>query len=210
MENKLNNILSECFYNIIKFGKRSNMRVEPLHKFIGESLSENIVYEKKLSGFYYDKKVDLYNESNKTAYEIKFITGNYKQNGNNYFENMNGATDNLNLAGYRVVQIIILPIYLPYYNNRGILKKIEYITPKDIIKYKKLMEKGTETKPDNMFLYLIDTGNEQFLNKNIGNILNEKELNDSYNIKSIKCLDENVNDFLNIYSNFDNFIKKEK
>ena len=206
----MNSILLKCLHNITKYGKRSNMRVLPLHHFIGETISSNMTYEKKLNGVYTDKNVDFYDEQTKTVYEIKFITGNYKQNANNYFENMLGATANLKLNGYRVVQIIVLPKYLPYYDKNGVLKKIEYITSSNIMKYKNIMNLGNETKPDNMLFYFIDTGNEKFLQENIDKLLIEKELDMSYNIKSISCLNENIDDFLNEYSNFDNFIKKER
>lgn len=52
----------------------------------------------KVKGKYYDKDIDItVTKDNKPVMciGIKFITSNYKQNTNNYFENMMGETANI-------------------------------------------------------------------------------------------------------------------
>lgn len=86
--------------------------------------------KKTLQGLFNKKNVDIYELSTNTSYEIKLILGNYKQNINNYIENMIGATTNLKAFNINVCQIIFIPQYLPYFNNEGILKKLNIFLPK--------------------------------------------------------------------------------
>ena len=194
--------LNACLNNYIENGKRSNTRVISLHQYIGSFL-KNPEYEKTLQGLFNKKNVDIYELSTNTSYEIKLILGNYKQNINNYIENMIGATTNLKAFNINVCQIIFIPQYLPYFNNEGILKKIEYISPKNI------MASNLENKPSELIYQLFDTGNLSFLQDNINKKIILNDLKMSYNISLIESIDNTINDFLHMYS-FNKFIDKRK
>ena len=209
MEEKIENVLLICLDNIIKYSKRSNKRIIPLHTFLGNNISKNIKYEVKLKGLFNDKNVDLYSDYIKTAYEVKLIVCNYKQNSNNYFENMIGATINLKQNGYRVVQLVFIPKYLPHFNKEGILKSIEYISDRDIQKYEKLMRKRNYC-PDNLLLCVFDTGNEEYLKNNIDNKLNNNELYESYNISIVSKFNKDIQTFMDEYGNIEKFILNER
>lgn len=200
--------LNVCLNNYIENGKRSNTRVISLHQYIGSFL-KNPEYEKTLQGLFNKKNVDIYELSTNTSYEIKLILGNYKQNINNYIENMIGATTNLKAFNINVCQIIFIPQYLPYFNNEGILKKIEYISPKNIIPYKNIMASNLENKPSELIYQLFDTGNLSFLQDNINKKIILNDLKMSYNISLIESIDNTINDFLHMYS-FNKFIDKRK
>lgn len=200
--------LNACLNNYIENGKRSNTRVISLHQYIGSFL-KNPEYEKTLQGLFNKKNVDIYELSTNTSYEIKLILGNYKQNINNYIENMIGATTNLKAFNINVCQIIFIPQYLPYFNNEGILKKIEYISPKNIIPYKNIMASNLENKPSELIYQLFDTGNLSFLQDNINKKIILNDLKMSYNISLIESIDNTINDFLHMYS-FNKFIDKRK
>lgn len=96
--------------------------------------------EAKVPGKYYPKDIDIAVIDNKTpvfCLGIKFITSNYKQNANNYFENMMGETANLQASQIPYAHIIIMRHQTPYYekNNSETPKKTEIINKKDITKY---------------------------------------------------------------------------
>jgi hypothetical protein len=76
---------------------------------------------------------------------LKFVTSNYKQNANNYFEGMMGETANIQRNNIPYAQVIVLRHETPYY-KRGlddqkdkIPAKIEIINQKDLSKYVNLM-----------------------------------------------------------------------
>lgn len=96
--------------------------------------------EMKVSGLYNDKMCDItiYNTRTKTVTDViavKFICSNYSQNANNYFENMTGETGNLRAKGVNVHQLVILPVYVPYFNKTGECTKIENINDNKLGKY---------------------------------------------------------------------------
>ncbi|MDR0560959.1 MAG: hypothetical protein LBG92_12410, partial [Prevotellaceae bacterium] len=129
---------------------------KPIHKFVAETLAKiwgntfEIKYmgdtasEATVEGKYYPKDIDitvLEGEKPVFCLGIKFVTSNYKQNANNYFENMMGETANIQaVGGLPYAQLIILRHETPYYqkNETEIPSKIEIINDKDISKYLKL------------------------------------------------------------------------
>jgi hypothetical protein len=113
------------------------------------SLDENTTSEDQLNGRYYSKKVDIsIRKEGKIlgAIGVKFVMNNYKQNSNNYFENMLGETANLRSAGIPYFQIFILFDKMPYFEkdkrqNKKWLKNWEKISEKTHLKkYIKLSE----------------------------------------------------------------------
>ncbi|MDR0547375.1 MAG: hypothetical protein LBG77_07320 [Dysgonamonadaceae bacterium] len=137
-------------------GARSTAKLKPIHKFVAETLGKiwgngfEIKYlgeettEATVEGKYYPKDIDitvLDGEKPIFCLGIKFITSNYKQNANNYFENMMGETANIQAVGnLPYAQLIILRHETPYYQKyeTETPSKIEIINDKDISKYLKL------------------------------------------------------------------------
>lgn len=116
---------------------------------------------------------------------FKFITSNYKQNSNNYFENLLGECANIKRANIGFAHFLVLRGHTPHYtknkgNLRGELKKIEVLSEKDILKYIKLYsDMDYPHKPDVLGIGIIDFdkyGKAYFTNlKNLGfseNIIN--------------------------------------
>lgn len=146
--------INEAYKNYIKYGKRSSKKVSPIHNYIANVLSdmfgdEYTVYcadrnnEYKVDGKYYNKNIDITlvkDDEPIFCIGVKFITSNFKQNANNYFESMVGETANIqtnNSIPY--AHIIILRRETPYFDNLGNIKKNEVITERDMSKYVKLM-----------------------------------------------------------------------
>ena len=137
-------------------GARSTAKLKPIHKFVADTLAKiwgngfEICYlgdgvrEKTVAGKYYPKDIDitvLEGENPVFCLGIKFVTFNYKQNTNNYFENMMGETANIQAVGnLPYAQLIVLRHETPYYkkNETEKVSKIEIINDKDISKYLKL------------------------------------------------------------------------
>ena len=84
-------------------GARSTAKLKPIHKFVADTLAKIwgkdfvICYfgddakEQTVDGKYYPKDIDItVLDGDKPVFclGIKFITSNYKQNANNYFENI--------------------------------------------------------------------------------------------------------------------------
>ncbi len=49
---------------------------------------------------------------------LKFVTSNYKQNANNYFESMMGETANIQRQNIPYAQVIVLRYETPYYKKK--------------------------------------------------------------------------------------------
>jgi hypothetical protein len=115
-------------------GARSTAKLKPIHKFVADTL-QNIwgnsfeyhyiggdnTKEMTVEGKYYPKDIDITVSENEKAIfclGIKFVTSNYKQNANNYFENMMGETANIQaVGGLPYAQLIILRHETPYYQK---------------------------------------------------------------------------------------------
>jgi hypothetical protein len=126
-------------------GARSTAKLKPIHKFVADTLEKiwgndfKICYlgddnqEKTVEGKYYPKDIDItVLDGDKPVFclGIKFVTSNYKQNSNNYFENMMGETANIQAIGnLPYAQLIILRHETPYYqkNETETPSKIEII-----------------------------------------------------------------------------------
>ncbi|MDR2065037.1 MAG: hypothetical protein LBP85_04940 [Prevotellaceae bacterium] len=156
-------------------GSRSTAKLKPVHKFVADTLAKiwgkdfEICYmgdstkEKTVEGKYYPKDIDitvLDGEQTVFCLGIKFVTSNYKQNANNYFENMMGETANIQAVGnLPYAQLIILRHETPYYkkNETETPSKIEIVNDKDIAKYLKLMFDNPQAhRPNYLGIHLID------------------------------------------------------
>lgn len=148
--------LEQSFKMYKLHGARSTAKLKPIHKFIAETLAKIFGKDFELHfmgddnkemiviGKYYPKYIDITISRNKEpifCLGIKFVTSNYKQNANNYFENMMGETANIQAIQIPYAQIIVLRNETPYYkkNETELPSKIEIVNDKDIAKYLKLM-----------------------------------------------------------------------
>lgn len=161
-----------------KGGARSTKKLVPIHKFLSEiilnklgksfsikSLGIGDGKEATLDGKYYLKDLDiaiLKKEKIVATVSFKFVTSNYKQNANNYFENLMGETANIRRQGVGFAHFLVLRGHTPYYsknkgNLRGKEQKIEIINEKDLQKYIKLFkDMDFPHKPDLIGVCLLD------------------------------------------------------
>lgn len=149
--------ISESFRKYIEHGARSTEKLKPIHNFVAETLRDiwgqtfeihfmnNNSKEFTVEGKYYPKMVDItvtHKDEPVFCLGIKFVTSNYKQNANNYFENMMGETANIQAKeNLPYAQLIILRHETPYYkkgtepqrNKKP--SRIEIINKNDLQKY---------------------------------------------------------------------------
>ena len=118
-----------------------------------------------MGGKYYSKTLDisiLKNEKIITTVSFKFVTSNYKQNSNNYFENLLGETANIRRVNVGFAHFLVLRARTPYYdknkgNLRGKEKKIEILNENNISKYIKLFQDlDFPHKPEVLGMAIID------------------------------------------------------
>ena len=179
IDNKFLSAISESFkaYNK-KGGARSTKKLIPIHKFLSETilnkLGKNFTIkslgvadgkEATLDGKYYCKDLDIAifkKDKIVSTISFKFVTSNYKQNANNYFENLMGETANIRRQGVGFAHFLVLRGHTPYYsknkgNLRGKQQKTEVINEKDLQKYIKLFkDMDFPHKPDLMGICLLD------------------------------------------------------
>jgi hypothetical protein len=167
--------LEASFKAYKEFGARSTAKLKPIHKFIADTLAKiwgsSFTFhflgeeskEMTIEGKYYPKDVDITVAKNGMpvfCLGIKFVTSNYKQNANNYFEIMMGETANIQAVGdLPYAQLLILRLETPYYlkNETEKPEKIEIINDKDIAKYLRLIfDKPQAHRPDYLGIQLID------------------------------------------------------
>jgi hypothetical protein len=148
------NVVKQSFENYLTFGKRSSKKMLPIHNYLADVMSSVFgsnyeVYcmernrEYKVTGKYYDKNVDIAVVKNNTpvmCLGVKFITSNYKQNANNYFEAILGETANVqSMENIPYAHMMVFRRNTPYYDASGNIKKIETLHDEDMRKYIKLM-----------------------------------------------------------------------
>lgn len=161
MNNDLNQDLlltiKESYEKYLETSPQSNEKLKILHGFIAECLEkelnkygvENTKYsikslgykegrEGEIEGRYYNKKVDIIIYKNSlpiAGIAVKFVTSNYSQNSNNYFENMLGETANIRSNGIPYFQIFLIQECVPYFNENKEIEKYEKITENKLYKY---------------------------------------------------------------------------
>jgi hypothetical protein len=98
-------------------------------------------------------QVDVKNPNFSFIFSVKFITSNYKQNSNNYFENLIGECVNLKLKGFKFGHLLFFKYPLPYFDKEGKITHFEEIEEEDILKYYKLFQnRDKEFSPNFLFL----------------------------------------------------------
>ncbi len=243
IKEKFRKSLEEGYKKYLSVHPRSNEKILPMHKCLSEILSEKLGGEKKgftikslgvgdgkeynFKGKYYSKNIDiavLYKGKPVSGLGFKFITSNYKQNSNNYFESMLGETANLRRADFLYGQILVFKHKMPYYSSdKKTFTKIEHINDNNIAKYLKLFNDNAHAlyhKPDIIFLSFVETGDEKEFEKIVTEkiIVNKtefhKRLLPKVKINFIEPKDLSKNgfsattlDFLHKAGNFDAFIE---
>jgi len=164
------NAVKESYLKYLQFGDRSEEKLKPLHSWIGNTIKMFIpnqydVYflngkEVQTEGQYYTKIIDVaivkkgvkvskrrvgaknvfYIPKIEMAISIKFITSNFKQNANNYFENLLGECANLRAKGINFGHFVVFRDKIPYFDRKGKIKHWEILDDSDIKKYIKLFQ----------------------------------------------------------------------
>jgi len=208
--------LSFAAYNK-KGGARSTKKLIPIHRFLSNVLLKKIGLgyevkslgvadgkEYKMTGRYYDKDLDIAILKNKkilATISFKFVTSNYKQNANNYFENLMGETANIRRQNVGFAHFLVLRGHTPYFsknksNLRGKNVKTEIIGEKDILKYVKLHnDLDFPHKPDLLGICILD------FEKNKASLIDYKNFDFSEEIKTILKDDFSLTKFLNKFGN---------
>jgi len=192
MKNSFLRAISKTFRAYNTFGARSNKKLIPVHKWFAEVIENKLGKgysvkslgkdgEFKLDGKYYPKTLDISifkNQKIIATISFKFVTSNYKQNSNNYFENLLGETANIRRVNVGFAHFLVLRARTPYYdknkgNLRGKEKKIEILNENDLVKYVKLFnDLDFPHKPEVLGMAIIDfdkQGRAYFENlKNLG------------------------------------------
>jgi hypothetical protein len=191
---------SFCMYKVR--GSRSPEKLKSIHQYIANVMRSiwgdcfEVHYGTKaeefiVDGKYYPKQIDItITKNNKPVFclGIKFVTSNYKQNANNYFENMMGETANIQALGnLPYAHMIIFRHETPYYekNETEKPKKIEVINDKDIQKYLNLIFDSRQAhRPEYIGIQVINldeatgkislTDVEKSFSKNVAKLLKGK------------------------------------
>jgi len=180
MENSFLKAISETFLAYNTFGARSNKKLLPIHLWFAEMIEKKLGNgysvrslgkggEAVLDAKYYPKTLDisiLKGDKIITTISFKFVTSNYKQNSNNYFENLLGETANIRRVNVGFAHFLVLRAHTPYYDkNRGNLrgkeKKTEIINENDLSKYIKLFnDLDFPHKPEVLGMAIIEFDNK--------------------------------------------------
>jgi len=195
--------VEESFRMYKKHGARSSEKLKPIHRYVADALKSiwgsgfEVHYlgagtkELTITGKYYPKDIDItitQNDKPVFCLGIKFVTSNYKQNANNYFESMMGETANIQALGsLPYVQLVVFRHKTPYYkkNDAENPTKIEIIKDKDIQKYLNLVFDNPQAhRPNYIGIQVIDldemtgkvslTNVEKSFSESVAKLLKEK------------------------------------
>jgi hypothetical protein len=236
MNTEFEKALNKSYKKYLTCNARSTEKLKPIHGFIAQVLQDKLGSEYeiisqgfgndkeyKFDGRYYKKNIDITILKNKkplSGIAFKFVTSNYKQNANNYFENMLGENCNIKRGGIVYAQILVLRDKTPYYGD-GTIKHIEKINTNNLTKYLKLSndnEPNLWHKPDLSLINFVQTNDinkfqkivddktkiiKNEFNKNLAEtskltLINPKDIDSDF--------DENMLDFLEKHSDFSAFI----
>jgi hypothetical protein len=180
---ELHEALSATLKEYYEHGGRSSRKVDAIHFLINclvrqrlQEIAPDIaafihVYsqpykEVKVRGLMYDKNVDVtvkYKTNDVGLVSVKFVTSNYKQNSNNYFESMVGECVNLTTTSLPRVFWYNMFVFenTPYYDNKNEIQRYEHITiDKNLDHYKQLymLRRIYPNLPDCISLSIIKNG----------------------------------------------------
>jgi hypothetical protein len=210
--------VEQSFEKYKEKGARSTEKLKPLHKFVADTLATiwsegfKLHYmgdqnkEMKVEGKYYPKKIDITitkDDNLVLCIGIKFVTSNFKQNANNYFEKMMGETANIQVKGLPYAQLLVLQHKTPYYkrNETKVSSKKETTNDKDISKYQKLISDTSQVYcPKYLGIQLVDI-NERTKKVSLTNLENSFSEKIAQLLKSKLSL-INFFDEINTYKNY--------
>lgn len=221
-QNKFLSAISASFFAYNKKGgARSNKKLIPIHKFLSEAIlskiGKNFIIkslgigdgkEAKFDGKYYPKNFDVavFKDGKIIAtVSFKFITSNYKQNANNYFEQLMGETANIRRRGIAFAHFVVFRGGTPYFSkNKGNLRgkeiRTEVIKERDLQKYIKLFkDMDFPHKPDLLGICLLD-----FDKNNKPKLVNLDNFDFSDETKKLLQHDFSINKFLEKFSHLVN------
>jgi len=224
-------ILKESFIRYLETHSNSTEKLKILHGAVSADLSKMLktkndtvdvfdVFslgfangkEKEIAGRYIEKRVDITVNKNGTptaGISIKFAMSNYKQNSNNYFENMLGETANIRCNNIPYFQIFIIPDKIPYYKDSGKIKGWECINKQNLKKYIKLSEDNPDVythTPDKTLVFIVNiTGDENPVYQNKTEYKNFY-LNNDFTLR----LSDKTFEFKSnvVYNDYEKFINK--
>lgn len=118
LKTKFDTTIQKAIENYYLYGERSNKKVAIIHSFLGELIQKELGSrfsikclpdkEEVVPGQYNNKYVDIcikdVDEKVMGIVSVKFIMCNYKQNSNNYFENLTGELHNLSPNYYELLK----------------------------------------------------------------------------------------------------------
>ena len=166
--------IQESYAQYNAHGARSPKKLHPLHQWMADEMrhalgSEYLIQslrksggenEETIHGKYYDKKVDV--AVSKKGGEplaiisVKFITSNFKQNANNYFEHLMGETANIRRRNVGFGHFMVIPEVTPYLDKEGNITSEERIGTGHVQKYINLAhDEDHPHKPDAIGISII-------------------------------------------------------
>ena len=224
-------VLKNSFLKCLKTSARSNEKLKILHGAIAKDLYEKLDQQRDMadrysvfslgfgngkeiaiSGRYVDKTVDIVINKNDVpvaGIAVKHVMSNYKQNSNNYFENMLGETANIRGNRIPYFQILIIPDKMPYYNKNGEIKGWEIINENNLNKYNIMSNDNIETylhTPNKTLVFIVS------ISKDKDCLLSDKDsYKKYYETKpfSVSASSINIEFGCNIvYNNYEKFMRK--
>lgn len=170
-------ILKESFKCYLINGASSTKKLIYPHYWIREKLKSyfddsyefysyginNSHYDKEISvkGFAYEKKPDITIIKDGDVVGVisfKFVSSNYSQNSNNYFENLLGECFNIQAKGIPFCHILVMRDKIPYFYSNGDYKNCEKLKNHHLDKYFKLLniDKSYESIPEKLCINIIE------------------------------------------------------
>ena len=224
-------VLKRSFIKYLETSERSNEKLKILHGeisndiidiltatnniggiFTVSSLGYGLGKEKKISGRYMDKAIDITisrNSKPTAGIAVKYVMSNYMQNSNNYFENMLGETANIRCADIPYFQIFIIADKIPYFKKSGVITKWERINEHNLKKYIKLSEDSTDAymhTPNKTLVCVVNISGDEIPLYSDKSGYKEFYLNNNFSLtyanQTFKFSDGVI------YNNYEEFIKK--
>jgi len=206
-------VMDQSFKAYNKSGARSPKKLLPIHQFLSKVILKNLNNnysikslgigdgkEVTIEGKYYPKDLDIAVIKDKkivATISVKFVTSNYQQNANNYFEGLMGETANIRRSNVGFAHFIVFRGHTPYYsknkgNLRGEEKKKEILSERYLQKYVKLFkDMDFPHKPDLIGICVLD-----FDKKKKAHYVNFNDFDFSDTTKALLCGDFSLDIFL--------------
>lgn len=151
-------VLEKSYGCYLQYGARSTKKLYFPHLWIRETLKKYLGNEYKfysygwddsefdkeynVQGIAYKKRSDItvLNKNNDVVgvVSFKFISSNYSQNSNNYFENLLGECFNIQAKKIPFCHILVIRDQIPYYNSNQDCNKIDKLKNHHLDKYIKI------------------------------------------------------------------------